>query len=142
MQRRMVVFLWFVISASAFGASARWCSVSSRDPSNTVIYQPISVAAQVQGEARARVFYRPNGRVEKVEHVSGVPILSTPLEEQLSKWTVRSHAVGDELCQTLVIATFTLGKRSYRNTKQKTKFAIEPNTIHISIWRHAPELMY
>jgi len=129
------------ISAVASAQEPRWCSISSRDPSNTLIYAPIAAAAQVQGEARARIIYRPNGRVEKVEPLSGVPMLLMPLADQLSKWTVRSKASGDELCQTLVIATFTLrGRPRYRNWKDKIKFTTEPNTIYISISRPPPEI--
>src|SRR5208282_2893220 len=106
MPRLSIVFLCVAISAIASAEEPRWCSVSSRDSSNTLVYAPIAAAAQVQGEARARIIYRPNGRVEKVVSVSGAPMLSGPLVQQLSQWTVRSKAPGGELCQTLVIATF------------------------------------
>jgi hypothetical protein len=95
----------------------------------------------VQGEARARIIYKPNGRVEMVEPVSGAAMLSGSLASQLSNWTVRSNATGDEVCQTLVIATFTLGKPTRsRKWKEKVKFTTEPNTIHIFVSRPRPEL--
>jgi hypothetical protein len=119
----------------------RWCSVSSRDTSNTIVYVPIAAAAQVQGEARARIIYSPNSRVERVEPVSGVPMLLEPLAGQLSNWTVRSNASGHELCQTLVIATFMLRKPSRSWTrKQKVKFTTGPNAIHVLISRPRPEI--
>jgi hypothetical protein len=137
-----IVFLCVAISAIASAEEPNWCSVSSRDPSNTLVYAPIAAAAQVQGEARARIIYKPNGRVEKVEPLSGVPMLLMPLTDQLSKWTVRSKASGDELCQTLVIATFTLrGRPRYKkHWKDKIKFTTEPNTVQISISRPPPEI--
>ena len=115
----------------------RWCSISSRDPSNTLVYAPIAVAAQVQGEARARIIYRPNGRVERVEPVLGLPMLSVPLVYQLSQWTVRSKAPGDELCQTLVVATFTLRDPPGKG-KLRVKFSKETNTVRISLSHPRP----
>ncbi len=120
------------ISVSAFATEPRWCSVSSKDPSNTVRYAPIAVAGQVQGEARARIVYMPNDPVENVELLSGVPMLSQPLVDQLSKWIVRSNASGNELCQTLIIAKFKLRMPVGRG-KEKVKFATAPNTIYIYI---------
>ena len=146
MRRLSIVLLCVAISALASAAEPRWCSVSSRDPSNTLVYAPIAAAAQVRGEARARIIYKPNGRVEKVESVSGAVMLSGSLAYQLPKWTVRSNASGDELCQTLVIATFTLRKPPHFwkaglwKRKEKFKFTMEPNTIHIFISRPWPQI--
>jgi len=65
-------------------------------------------------------------------------MLSQPLANQLSKWTVRSNAPGDELCQTLVFAIFSL--RAAHRGKEKIKFKMEPNTVSISISRPMPIL--
>ncbi len=146
MRRLAFVLLCVAISAIASAAEPRWCSVSSRDPSNTLIYSPIAAAAQVQGEARARIVYKPNGRIEKVEPVSGAAMLSGSLAHQLPNWTVRSRASGDELCQTLVIATFTLRKPPHFwksglwKRKEKFKFTLEPNAIRIFISRPWPRI--
>ena len=142
--RTSIIFLCVAISAIA-SAGEPMVLVSSRDPSNTLVYAPIAVAAQVQGEASARIIYRPNGRVEKgSEPFSGVPMLLIPLTEQLPNWIVRSNANGGELCQTIVIATFTLGKptrlRNRKKWKQKTKFATEPNTVRIFVSIPRPEI--
>ena len=68
-------------------------------------------------------------------------MLLMPLTDQLSKWTVRSKTTADEVCQTLVIATFTLrGRPRLRNWKDKIKFTTEPNAINISISRPPPEI--
>lgn len=150
MWRSSILFLSLVISATAIAEEPRWCSVSSRDPSNTLAYAPIAAAAQVQGGASAVIVYKPNGLVEKVESVSGPLMLSQPLANQLSKWVVRSNAPGDELCQTLVFATFKVGKPTPQPTKfrrlrlalmrkkEKIKFTTEPNTIRISVSHPGP----
>jgi hypothetical protein len=132
-----LILLCIAFATVAFAEEPRWCSVSSRDSSNTLAYAPIAAAAQVQGEARARIIYRPNGRAEKVEPVSGVPMLLIPLTDQLSKWTIRSKASGDELCQTLVIATFTLRDPPGKG-KSRIKFSKEPNTVRIFLSRPRP----
>jgi hypothetical protein len=134
-----ILLLCAAISEIAFAAEPRWCSVSSRDPSNTLVYAPIAVAAQVQGDVRARIIYKPHGRVEKVEPVSGAVMLAASLAHQLSNWSIRSNASGDELCQTLVIATFTLRKppRLWK-WKERVKFTTEPNIIHIFTSRPRP----
>ncbi len=137
MWRSSILFLSLVISATAIAEEPRWCSVSSRDPSNTVHYAPIAAAAQVQGEARAQIIYKPNGKVQKIEHIAGALMLSQPLENQLMNWTVRSNAPGDESCQTLVIATFALRKHG----SGKFKFTTESNVIHIFVSKHRPEIV-
>jgi hypothetical protein len=150
MRKLCIVLLSVAVSATAFADGPRWCSVSSRDPSNTVHYAPIAMAAQVQGGASAVIVYKPNGLVEKVESVSGPLMLSQPLANQLSKWVVRSNAPGDEYCQALVVATFKVGKPTPEPTKfrrlrlalmrkkEKIKFTTEPNTIRISVSHPGP----
>jgi hypothetical protein len=121
-------------------AEPRWCSVSKRDPSNTVVYAPISVGARVQGEARALIIYKPNGKVERAEHISGVLMLSQPLEEQLSRWRLRTKATGDEVCQTLMIAVFSLHPPAKIHAREKVEVSLEPNTVRITISTNYREL--
>jgi hypothetical protein len=141
MWKGLTLMLGSSILAAACHAEPRWCSVSSRDASNTLIYAPIAVAARVQGGAQALIIYKPNRRVEKVESVSGVPMLSGPLADQLQNWTVRTKASGDELCQTLVLVTFQLREPTRKGWKQKTKFAAGLNSISIYVSRPASEIM-
>lgn len=139
MRGTAIMLLIVAVSPIAFAEAPRWCSVSSRDSSNAVVYAPIAAAAQVEGEARALIVYQPNSKVEEVEPLSGAPMLLMPLADQLSKWTIRTKATGDELCQTLVIATFELRKPP-RSWKTKMKFTTAPNTIHLYISRRRPEI--
>ena len=144
--RRLTIMLFaMAISATAFAAEPRWCSVSSRDPSNTVSYTPIAAAAKVQGEVRAQITYRPNGPVEHVELLPSaplltgplIPLLTRPLVDQLSKWTVRSRASGNELCQTLVVVDFKL-RMPVERGKEKVRFTRQLNTIRIHVSRPWP----
>ena len=136
MRGLFILSFWVSVSAAAVAEGPRWCSVSSIDPSNTIHYAPIAAAAQVEGGVSAVIIYRPNGRVEKVDSVSGTLLLSQPLANQLSKWTVRSNAPGDADCQTQVFAVFTL--RATHRGKEKIKLKMEPNTLSISISKPRP----
>jgi hypothetical protein len=88
-------------------AEPRWCSVSASDPSNKIAYAPIARAARVSGVVLAHMIYVPNGKVERVEPISGPIMLSRSLSDQLMGWTVRTDTLGDELCETLVIANYS-----------------------------------
>jgi hypothetical protein len=90
-------------------AETRWCSITGRDSSDKFNYPPIAKAARVWGMVLAHMIYAPNGTVERVEAISGPPMLRTQLSDQLMKWTVvKTDAHGEELCETLVIANFEL----------------------------------
>ena len=80
-------------------AEPRWCSVSAKDSSNTFVYPPIARAARVQGVVVIR-------KVARTEPVFGPAMLSTSMTSQLSNWNVKTDAVGDEQCMTLIIAEF------------------------------------
>jgi hypothetical protein len=54
------------------------------------------------------MIYAPNGKVLRVEPILGPRLLSSSLAQQMMDWTVRTDASGDELCETLVIAKFTM----------------------------------
>jgi hypothetical protein len=141
MKRFFAILLALGALATICHGKPRWCSVSKRDPSNTITYPPIAVAAQVQGEARVRIIYQPNGKVEKVEPISGVAMLSQPFESQLMNWTVKTNEAGGELCQTLVVAVFTLRLPARaRPSRQKVQFTREPNAVRVSISRNHPEI--
>jgi hypothetical protein len=140
MRGLLIMLLVVATSAAAFAEEPRWCSVSKKDPSNTLVYLPIAAAVEVQGEARARIIYRPNGRVERVEPVSGSPMLAAALAQELPQWTVRSNAPSDEPCQTLVVAAFSLRLPRGRG-KEKVKFETEANSIYIYISKPRP-IMY
>ena len=87
-------------------AEPRWCVVSAKDASNTLVYPPIARAARVQGVVVMRMIYVPNGKVARTEPVFGPVLLSTSMTNQLLNWTVKTDAAGDEQCMTLIIAEF------------------------------------
>jgi hypothetical protein len=104
----LVLFLALGSFACVCRAEPRWCSVVGRDASNKLAYPPIAKAARLWGLVTSRMVYAPNGKVVQVEPIWGPAMLSNGLTNQLMGWTVKTDAVGDELCETLVIAEFRL----------------------------------
>ena len=113
-------------------AEPRWCSVAGNDPSNKLVYPPIAKAARVSGVVLAHMIYAPNGKVQQVEPISGPPLLSDSVTRQLANWTVKTDAPGDELCETLVIASFTLIESS-RKPPEEPSISLEPSIIRLSV---------
>ena len=99
--------------ASQCNAEPRWCSITGRDPSNKLTYLPIAVAERVSGVVLSRMIYSTDGKVVRVEAISGPNLLSSSLTGQLMEWTAKTDAVGDELCQTLVIVEFRISDSYY-----------------------------
>ncbi len=121
MRRALPVSLILIAVACGGRAEPRWCSLSGRDPSNKFFYPPIARAARVSGVVLSHLIYTPNGNVQRVEPISGPRLLSDSLAGQLMDWTVKTDAVGTELCQTLVIAEFRIVDENNDSTSVETK---------------------
>jgi hypothetical protein len=104
--KTFAIFLLLTLLSLECRSEPRWCAVSAKDASNSLFYPPIARAARVQGVVVMRMVYTPNGKVVRTEQVFGPAMLSTSLTGQLLNWTVKTDAVGDEQCMTLVIAEF------------------------------------
>ena len=106
--RTFTALAFCVLLTLACSAEPRWCVVSSKDPSNTLLYPPIARAARVQGVVVLRMIYQPNGKVERTEPVFGPVLLAESVTKQLLNWTVKTEAIGEEQCVTLIIADFRI----------------------------------
>lgn len=132
MRRLVLLLIGLGALASICHAEPRWCSISGKDPSNEFFYPPIARAARVWGLVMMRMIYAPNGKVVRFEPISGPRLLSDSLRGQLSDWTVKTDVRGDELCETLVIAKFTL--HDPPGTKlEGPKFTVEPSIVRLSV---------
>src|ERR1700760_2963794 len=100
-----ILFL-LTLSSLECGGDPRWCAVSAKDASNSLVSPPIARAARVSGVVVMRMVYAPNGKVVRTELVFGPVMLSNSITSQMKDWTVRTNDLGDELCETLVIADF------------------------------------
>src|SRR6202789_815737 len=110
MKRTLAIAIALAASAIVAHAEPRWCSIIGREPNDKVFYPPIAKAARVYVVVLSYIIYQPNGKVERIEPISGPPMLSRFMANQLMDWNVKTDATGDELCQTLVIAKFELKK--------------------------------
>jgi hypothetical protein len=91
-------------------AQARWCALLGHSPRNTIVFPPIARVANVQGVVIARLHFSVSGQVASVETISGPKLLAQSVGEQLQTWTVKTDAPGNEPCQALFIAEFTIDK--------------------------------
>ena len=99
----VTVVLW-IFASLLCSAEPRWCVVSEKDSSNTLLYPPIARAARVQGVVVMRMIYTPNGGCGRSIWWWG----------HLLNWTVKTDATGDQQCVTLVIAEFRFDDEAYR----------------------------
>src|SRR5579871_6391114 len=106
-----ILLLCAALTGSA-RADTRWCSVTSLGEKQNLFYPPIARAARVHGVVLGRVIYLPNGGLQSYEKISGPGMLSDSLNRQLKEWTFNTNAKGDEPCQTLIIAEFSLDDSS------------------------------
>ncbi|QNI30211.1 energy transducer TonB [Alloacidobacterium dinghuense] len=95
----------FVLSCHA---KTRWCSIVGKSESDTLLYPAIARAARVSGVVIDRVTFAPAGKIADVETISGPKMLTQSANDQLKKWTVKTDSSGEDLCQSLVIANFSL----------------------------------
>lgn len=126
------VLLMIGMTATVCLAEPRWCSVIGTDPSNKLVYPPIARAAQVQGVVLVHMIYVPNGKVERVEPISGLRMLSDSLARQLGNWHVKTDATGDDLCETLVIASFTVVDAG-QTPLEEPKKVMEPSILRLHV---------
>jgi hypothetical protein len=131
MKRLVQIAICLGALASACHAEPRWCSISEVDPSNKFSYPPIARVARVWGTVTMRMLYEPNGKVVRIEPISGPRLLSESLRGQLNDWIVKTDAAGSELCQTLVIAEFYLSDAS-DSSLSEPKIVLEPSILRLS----------
>ena len=104
--KTFAIILLVTLSSLQCHGEPRWCAVSAKDSSDSLVYPPIARAARVQGVVVMRMVFAPDGKVVRTEPVFGPAMLSASLTSQLLNWTVKTDAVGDQECMTLVIAEF------------------------------------
>lgn len=147
-QRLLALILVAIALTGTAHAEPRWCSTAGKDPTNKFIYPPIARAARVTGVVLLRMEYVPNGKVVRIEPISGPRLLSDTLADQLMDWTMRTDASGDQPCVTLVIAKFTMAGLGQQSPGEATIEGLpsilrlsaeaEPMTIDVVIEDPAP----
>jgi hypothetical protein len=131
-RRSLSILFVLGLAASFCRAETRWCSIVGRGPNDTLVYPPIARVARVQGVVLSRIFYLPNGKVKGIERISGPQMLSGWVGEQLSRWTIKTDASGEGLCQSLVIADFRL-HASDEPIQERRETNAFPSILRLSI---------
>lgn len=126
------VVLALSIGGTACQAEPRWCTITGRGANDMIVYPPIARAARVQGVVLGRVVYTPAGRFVRFEPISGPAMLSQSVEKQLATWSLKTNAIGDELCESPVIAQFQFNNPDYESPTVDTTPA-PPSAVKVSI---------
>jgi hypothetical protein len=105
---RVVLAFLFTLSVTACQAETRWCAITGAGAHDTVSYAPIAKAARQAGVFVGKILFAPNGRVVEVERIFGPPMLAHFSINQLKNWKLETPAIGDALCESLVIVDYRL----------------------------------
>ena len=69
-------------------------------------YSPIAKQLKIQGSVQLDALISEDGSVEKVDIVSGNPVLTKPASEALKKWHFRPFMDGDKPIKVIVTFDF------------------------------------
>ena len=114
MFRRLCIMLGFILMCQfAAAADVRWCTITSKRDTDTLVYPPIARAAHVQGAVILRVTFSTTGSISSVESVSGPKMLVDSTSERLKAWQFHTNATGDQPCQSLVVVKYRILPENY-----------------------------
>ncbi len=131
MRKFALLALGYVAFVSICSAEPRWCTVTGFTDRENPIYPPIAKAAKVEGTVLAHIIYGTTGKVENVEIVFGPPMLLRAVNNALMKWKVKTDAIGDAPCQTLVIVDFKIDEP--KNAVIITPPAPPPGVLRVTV---------
>jgi hypothetical protein len=107
--RRLCIALGFILTSQlAAAAEARWCTITGKRKTDTLVYPVSARAAHVDGVVVLRVHFSTDGGVLSVESISGPEMLVDPTNERLKSWQFHTDAVGDQPCQSLVVVKYRI----------------------------------
>jgi len=115
------IFVALLLGAVSMVAHAepRWCTITGRAASDRFEYPPIARAARVSGVVLSMVTFSPDGRVLQIDNISGPRMLADLLRRQISGWTLKTNAKGEEECKTLVIAHYRIHNNRDSQTDER-----------------------
>ena len=106
---RLVVFVAIAMACHICQAETRWCALTGKAKSDTLLYPPIARVAHINGTVIGRLIFSTSGKVLGFDVVSGPPMLARAVTDQTRSWTVQTDATGNDPCQTLFVADFGFG---------------------------------
>jgi hypothetical protein len=112
--RPLCIALGFILTCQiASAAEARWCSITGKRKTDTLVYPPMAKASRVDGIVILRVHFSTDGGVLSVESISGPQTLVDPTRERLKSWQFHTDAVGDQPCQSLIVVKYRILPENY-----------------------------
>jgi hypothetical protein len=123
-KNRVLLLCAIIAIGSSCSAQTRWCSITGKAKSDNILYPPIARAAHMSGTVVSRVTYSPTGKVIGLETIFGNPLIAKSANGQMKSWTIRTDALGAELCQSLIVLNFVIGE-----TESVEQIANTPPTI-------------
>jgi hypothetical protein len=107
--RRLSIALGFILMCQvATAADVRWCTITSKRNTDTLVYPPIARVARVDGIIIQRINFASTGKVLSVESISGPQMLATSTADQLKTWHLQTDATGDQDCQSLILVRYRI----------------------------------
>lgn len=106
---RLFIFFAIAMVWHICQAETRWCSITAKAKSDTLLYPPIARVAHINGTVIGRLTFSTSGRVLGLDVVSGPPMLVRAVTDQTRSWTIKTDATGNDPCQTLFVADFGFG---------------------------------
>lgn len=131
MKKVLFILLGFSFLAPFCHADVRWCSLLGKSDADHLFYPRIARAARLEGAVVSRITYKPSGQVSSVETVFGPLLLARSVDEQLKTWTLKTNAMGNELCQSLTIFDFSIDRANSGSNTPNPYTA--PGILRISI---------
>jgi hypothetical protein len=106
---RLLISFAIAMTFHVCRAETRWCSLTGKAGSDTLLYPPIARAAHISGTVIGRLHFSTSGKVEEFEVISGPIMLSRAVADQVKSWTVQTDSKGEQPCQSLFAVNFTIG---------------------------------
>ena len=107
--KRIIILIAVLMICHLCHAETRWCSITGKAKTDTLLYPPIARVAHLYGTVIGRLTFSTSGKVLDFETVSGNPMFVRAITDQTRSWTIQTDATGPEPCQTLFVADFGFG---------------------------------
>ena len=127
MRQHLLSMLWLFLLTLPCAGETRWCALKEA-PQHQLSYPPIARAARLTGTVIERVTFSPQGKVLRVEALSGPPLIEKSIRSDIFAWKLDTDAVGEQPCQALIVADFAFGATPEPVTSRQIT-----SVLHISV---------
>jgi hypothetical protein len=127
--RRLCLLLPLALAPMAT-AETRWCKITGKDASDTIVYPPVAHSAHLVGDVQILLTFNPNGEILEASTTNGTNLLADLTKLQLLKWHLKTDATGSAPCQNIVSVTYELVD-DHTSTETSTTFAPTMIRVHV-----------